>query len=138
MKIQQVVEKMAQRICGFISLSVVGIDGLAIVEYARKNFDHETVNAQFTLVIQMLQRSIQHLGVTRFDNHIVTTKNCYLFTGFLGDQSFWLGIVIDRKRGNLGNLQLIVQQYSTLIGEAIPKKQGLIETSQQEAPLSTQ
>ncbi len=131
MKIQQVVETMAQRIFGFVSLSVVGIDGLEIIEYAHRDFDRETINAQFTLVMQMLQRSIQHLGVIRFDDYIITTQNYYLFTCFLGDQSFWLGIAIDRKQGNLGNLQLMVQQFSPLIWEAIPKKQGLIVTTQE-------
>lgn len=123
MKLQQVVQTMAERIFGFISLSVVGIDGLAIVEYAHRDFDRESANAQFALVMRMIQRSIHYLGASRFDHQIVTTQNCYLFTCFLGDQSFWLGIAIDRKRGNLGNLQLIVQQYCALICEAIPKKQ---------------
>lgn len=131
MKIQQLVETMAQRIYGFISLSVVGSDGLAVVEYAHQDFDSEIANAQFTLVMRMLQRSIQHLGVTRFDDHIITTKNRYLYTCFLGDQSFWLGIAIDRKQGNLGNLRLIVQQYSPLIREAIPKKHNFVAMIQE-------
>lgn len=121
-KLNDVLKEIEHQIPGFISISVVGTDGLSIAVNCASDFDYETANAQFALVMKLLQRTASQLGKKSFDDYLVTTEHAYLLTRFVGDGSYWFGIAIDRKAGTLGNMRLVARQYADKIWSSIPKK----------------
>ena len=123
-ELNNVLKEMAGEIPGFIATAVVGMDGLGIAEYAADPaFDIEAANAQYTLLVKLVQKSLDQLGDELEDN-LTTTDRAYLIAHFLGDGSYYQGIAVDKETGSLGNVRLMVRQYADALWNAIPKRSG--------------
>lgn len=121
-KLDTILKEIEQQIPGFLSISVVGLDGLSIAVNCASDFDYETANAQFALVMKLLSKTANQLGKKSIDDFLVTTEHAYLLTRFVGDGSFWFGIAIDKNAGTLGNMRLVAKQFADEVWAAIPKR----------------
>ncbi|MBD3289438.1 hypothetical protein GF337_11600 [candidate division KSB1 bacterium] len=121
-KLDTILKEIEQQIPGFLSISVVGLDGLSIAVNCASDFDYETANAQFALVMKLLSKTANQLGKKSIDDFLVTTEHAYLLTRLVGDGSFWFGIAIDRNAGTLGNMRLVAKQFADEVWAAIPKR----------------
>lgn len=122
-KLDELLKEMAADIPGIIACAVVGMDGLGLAHFATDpNFDVEIADAQFAVVMQVAQKTVKQLGEDTVEDNLVTTKNAYMMTRFIGDGSMWLGIAADRKAANLGTIRLIARNFADIIWEAVPKR----------------
>lgn len=121
-KLETILKEMAEEIPGFLSSSVVGMDGLGLAHHYVSEFDYETASAQFALVMKLLLKTVNQMGKKSFEDYLVTNENSYLMTFFVGDGSYWVGIAVDRKKGTLGNMRLIARNFRDIIWQNIPKK----------------
>jgi predicted regulator of Ras-like GTPase activity (Roadblock/LC7/MglB family) len=122
LKLENILKEMADEIPGFIATSIVGMDGLGLANYSIGDFDYETANAQFALVMKLLLKTVNQMGKSSFEDYLVANENSYLMTFFIGDVTYWVGIAVDRKKGTLGNMRLIARNYREVIWQNIPKR----------------
>ena len=120
--LNELLKEMADEIPGLITISVVGMDGLGIAHHSTSNeIDIESTNAQFAMVMKLVQKSTDQLNDVMEDG-LLTVEDTYVMMRFLGDSSFFLGITADASNATLGNVRLITRQYSDAIWEAIPRR----------------
>jgi len=121
-RLNEILNEMSNEIPGLVMISVVGNDGLLLAINSKTKYDYEVINAQFTMVMKLITKTLNQLKQKGFNDFLVTTKNNYLLSRYIGDGSFWLDITVDRNDGSLGNIRLIAEQFSDTIWEAIPKR----------------
>ncbi|MCI0512497.1 hypothetical protein L0128_04740 [candidate division KSB1 bacterium] len=121
-KLQELLIEMASEIPGFVACSVTGIDGLGIASHSiMPDFDVDLPNAQFALILKLVSKSSAQLN-DKLEEGLATTDDVYLITRFLGDGSYYLGLAADKRNASLGNIRLIVKQYSGRLWQLIPRK----------------
>lgn len=120
-KLDDVLKEMAGEMPGLLATSVVGMDGIPLAHYVTGKFDAETASAQFALVMSLSKRVAAKMGLGGVQENLVTTKNAYMLTRFLGEGNYWLGVAMT-KSGSLGGLRLVTQQYSDILWKALPGK----------------
>ncbi len=122
-KLNDVLKEMAAEVPGFISADVVGMDGVSIGgHYVSAEFANEEASAQFTLVMKLVQKTVAQLKAGDVEDNLTTTDKAYILTRFLGDNSYYLGIAVDRHSATLGNVRMVSKQYTKAIWDAIPRK----------------
>ncbi|MBD3289439.1 hypothetical protein GF337_11605 [candidate division KSB1 bacterium] len=121
-KLNDLLKEMAEDIPGIFSVSVIGMDGLGIAHHSTSSdFDIEATNAQFALVMKLVQKSTDQINDVMEDG-VLTAEDMYIMMRFIGDSSFFLGITADANSATLGNVRLVTRQYSDAIWQAIPKR----------------
>ncbi|MGC9400482.1 MAG: DUF4388 domain-containing protein [Anaerolineae bacterium] len=119
--IQEILEELGEQLSGFIAAAVVGMDGLGIADHAVRRVEVETINAQMTLLLKLVDTTINKLNPNdEMDDYLLTTENAYLLIRFLRDRNYYLGIAADRRSAKLGNLRLNSRLYSERIDKALP------------------
>jgi predicted regulator of Ras-like GTPase activity (Roadblock/LC7/MglB family) len=121
-KLDELLRKMADDIPGFQSASVVGIDGLALAIYSVSKFDTDLGNAQFALIMKLVEKTVNLLSKSNVQDNLVTTKKSFILSRFIGDNNYYVNTVVDRANGSLGNVRLISRQFSKDIWDAVPKR----------------
>jgi predicted regulator of Ras-like GTPase activity (Roadblock/LC7/MglB family) len=120
---KDLLQEMASEIPGFIAADVVGVDGLSIANYsANPNFNTEMASAQFALVMKMVQKTTGRLKAGEVEDNLVTTDNAYILTRFLGDNTYYLSIAVDKTAASLGNVRLMAREYAEPLWNAIPRR----------------
>lgn len=114
-------EEMAKEIPGFVAGAVVGSDGLAIAEHVPTDFDIEAACSQFALVMQLVQKSAAQIGSNTIEDNLVTSKDRYILTRYLGDGSYFLVTAVEKAGSSLGNVRLVTRLFSEGFWEDIPK-----------------
>lgn len=114
-------EEMAKEIPGFVAAAVVGKDGLSIGEYVISDFDIETAGSQFALVMQLVQKSAAQLGSNQIEDNLVTSKDRYIISRYLGDGSYFLVTAVDKAGSSLGNVRLVTRLFGEGLWSDIPK-----------------
>ncbi|TKJ31290.1 MAG: hypothetical protein CEE40_01930 [Chloroflexi bacterium B3_Chlor] len=115
-------EEMGGEIPGFVAAAVVGMDGLPVAEYATKDFDVETAAAQFALVMKLVEKSAAQIGSDEIEDNLVTAKDAYILTRYLGDGSYFLATAVDRDAASLGNVRLMTRMFGLGLWDAIPRR----------------
>jgi predicted regulator of Ras-like GTPase activity (Roadblock/LC7/MglB family) len=120
--IQELLTEMGEEVQGFMAAAVVGMDGLGIADHVLDaSLDMESVTAQLTLLIKLVQTSIGKLDAGEIEDNLLTTGSAYLMTRFLGDTGYFVGIMADRNDANLGNMRLYSRIYAERLAEAMPQ-----------------
>ncbi len=113
---------LSEQVDGFIAASVVGMDGFGVGQYTKsKNVDIDTINAQMTMFIKLVDTSVDKLEAGAIEDNLLTTDKAYLLMRFLDDKSYYLGIAADRKKANLGNIRLVSRVFSERLAKAMPQ-----------------
>jgi predicted regulator of Ras-like GTPase activity (Roadblock/LC7/MglB family) len=121
-KIETILEEMGSEITGHIASTVVGMDALNIASYSDQKVDIDLASAQMTLLIKLVDTSVQKLGDSEaLEDNLLTTSNAYVLINFIPGNTHFLGIIADRKTAVLGNLRLMSKVYAKKIGKALPR-----------------
>ncbi|MBO9369967.1 MAG: DUF4388 domain-containing protein [Chloroflexi bacterium] len=116
-----ILKELSGQVPGFIAAAVVGMDGLDIAEYAAGPVDVESINAQMTLLFKLVDGAVDKLKAGVIEDYLLTTEKAYLLIRPLSDRNYYLGIVADRKSGNVGNMRLNSRIYAERLSKAMPK-----------------
>jgi predicted regulator of Ras-like GTPase activity (Roadblock/LC7/MglB family) len=122
-QLKDLLKEMAAEIPGFISADVAGMDGLSIAHYSTdQNFDAEAAVSQFALVMKLVQKTSGQLKAGEVEDNLVTTKDGYILSRFLGDGSYYMAIAVDRDNSSLGNVRLMTRNFAPELWNAIPRR----------------
>ncbi len=121
-KLDELLRKMSDEIPGYQAASVVGVDGLALAIHSMDRQNTELANAQFALIMKLVEKTITKLGKNNVQDNLVTTQKSYIISRFIGDNSYYLLVIVDRVNGNLGNLRIVTRQFAKDIWDAVPKR----------------
>ncbi len=121
-KFDEILKEMAGEISGFAGCALVGMDGINLASYSRaKGLDPDLISAQMTMLLKLVDTSIEKIKAGQIEDDLVTTANTYLLNRFLPGKGYYLGIAVDRKTGNLGNMRLISRTYADRLAKALPR-----------------
>jgi predicted regulator of Ras-like GTPase activity (Roadblock/LC7/MglB family) len=105
----------------FVSTDVVGMDGLSIGGIVTDpNFDASAASARFAMVMQLARRVAGKIGMGEVDDSLVTTGQSYILTRFLGDGSYYWGLVVTSD-AVLGMVRMVMNEYADQLWDAIPR-----------------
>lgn len=122
MELDNVLKELGDQVNGFVATAVVGMDGIGLSQFSKsKKVDVESVNAQMTLLVKLVQTSVDKLGAGIIEDILLTTEDAYLLARFLKDRGFYLCIVADRKSGQVGNMRLISKLFAERITKVMPR-----------------
>lgn len=119
-QLDDLLKQMAGEINGFVAAEVVGMDGLSVATFARGKANLELIGAQLTLLIKLVDTSVEKLNSGVLNDFLLTTENNFTMMRLLPDKKHFIAIIADRKTSNLGNLRLVSQVYLDRIRTAMP------------------
>ncbi len=120
-KLDETLKEMSGEINGYLASVVVGMDGLCIAEHHVMKVDPEVVSAQLTLLFKLVDTTVTKLHAGNLEDHLLTTQNAYVLMRYLPDKQYFMGVVVDQKGSNLGNIRLISRIYSERLSKAMPR-----------------
>jgi predicted regulator of Ras-like GTPase activity (Roadblock/LC7/MglB family) len=119
-KLDEILKEMGGEITGYVASAVVGMDGINVAQHAHGKVDPEAISAQMTLLLKLVDTSVTKLGAGMLEDNLTTTAGTYVMMRFLPDRQYYLGLAVDRKTGNLGNMRLISKMFAERIAKAMP------------------
>ncbi len=121
MELDNVLKELGDQVTGFIATAVVGMDGIGLSQFSRsRKVDVENINAQMTLLVKLVETSVEKLGAGTIEDILLTTEDAYLLVRFLKDRGFYLGIAAERKTAQVGNMRLISKLYAERVAKVMP------------------
>jgi predicted regulator of Ras-like GTPase activity (Roadblock/LC7/MglB family) len=118
--LDEILKEMSGEVTGYIACSLIGLDGFILASNASTNIaDQETFGAQMTILLKLVDGSVEKLGAGVVEDNLITTENAYMLMRFLPEKQYFLCIIVDRKTGNLGNMRLISKIYSERLSKAM-------------------
>jgi len=121
-KIEGILKELGSEITGHIASTVVGMDALTIASYSSEKVDIDSVSAQMTLLLKLVDTSVVKVDSSAsLEDNLLTTNKAYLLMTFLPDKTHFLGIIADRKTAVLGNLRLMSNIYAERIAKVMPR-----------------
>ncbi|MEA4909768.1 MAG: DUF4388 domain-containing protein [Chloroflexi bacterium] len=119
-RIDDLLKAMSAEVTGYIASAVVGMDGIHIAHHELNKVNADTISAQLTLLLKLVDTSSNKLGTGVVEDNLTTTENAYIMMRFLPDKQHFLGVVVDHKIGSLGNMRLLSKIYIERIAGAMP------------------
>ena len=116
---EAILYELADEVTGYKACALVGIDGINVATHVKSSLDTDTISAQMTMLIKLLDGSVDKLGAGVLEDNLTTTENAYILMRFLPGKQYYLDIVADRKTGNLGNLRLMSRMYTERLEKAM-------------------
>jgi predicted regulator of Ras-like GTPase activity (Roadblock/LC7/MglB family) len=120
-KMNDVLKELSAEVSGYLASAVVGMDGLSVADHTKTaKTNVETVSAQMALLLKLVDTSTSKMKAGVVEDNLLATDSAYVLMRFLPRKGFFLGIAVDRKTGNLGNLRLMSKLYAERIAKAMP------------------
>jgi len=121
-ELDDILKEMSREVTGYVASALVGMDGFNIASHTSdRSADPETISAQLTMLLKLVDVSVEKLGVGVIEDNLTTTENAFILMRFLSEKQYYLSIAANRKTGNLGNMRLISRIYAERLAKAIPK-----------------
>lgn len=121
-KLDDILKEMSVEVTGYIASALVGQDGINLATHSgSKTADTEAISAHLTMLFKLVDTSVDKLGSGVLEDNLTTTDSAYVLMRFLPGKQYALGMVANRKTGNLGNMRLISKLYSERLSKAIPR-----------------
>jgi len=121
-KLDDILKELSTEITGYIASALVGLDGINLATHtSSKAADPETISAQGTMLLKLVDGSVEKLGAGVLEDNLATTENAYILMRFLPGKQYFLGVIANRKTGNLGNMRLISKTYTERLSKAMPR-----------------
>ncbi|MCX7839110.1 MAG: DUF4388 domain-containing protein [Anaerolineae bacterium] len=122
MELDNVLKELGDQVNGFIATAVVGMDGIGLSHFTKsKKVDVENINAQMTLLVKLIETSVDKLGAGVIEDILLTTEDAYVLARYLKDRGFYLSIVADRKTAQIGNMRLISKLFVERVAKVMPR-----------------
>jgi predicted regulator of Ras-like GTPase activity (Roadblock/LC7/MglB family) len=121
-KLNDVLKELSGEVTGYLASAVVGMDGLSLADHTKSSKSNpETISAQLALLFKLVDTSTAKMNAGTVEDNLLTTDTAYVLMRFLPSKEYFLGVAVDRKSGNLGNLRLMSKLYTDRIAKAMPK-----------------
>jgi predicted regulator of Ras-like GTPase activity (Roadblock/LC7/MglB family) len=105
----------------FLSSDVVGMDGLSIGGLSSNpDFDSDATSARFAMIMRLAERVADRTKMGAVDESLVTAKNSYIITRFIGDGSYYWGLTVSRN-AVLGMVRMVMDEYADQLWAAVPR-----------------
>jgi predicted regulator of Ras-like GTPase activity (Roadblock/LC7/MglB family) len=125
--LESILKEMGGEITGFLAGVVAGMDGINLASHAKSTkVDTEAISAQMTMLFKLVDTSTAKLAEVQeqtieVEDNLLTTEGAYVLMRYLPGKQYYVGVIADRKGGNLGNLRLISKLYGDRLAKAMPK-----------------
>ncbi len=119
-KLDDILKEMGGEITGYMASAVVGMDGINVAQHAKAKVDTELVSAQMTMLLKLVDTSVTKLGAGVVEDNLTTSAGAYVMMRFLPGKQYYLGVAVDHKSGNLGNMRLVSKMYAERLAKAMP------------------
>lgn len=121
-KLNDILKELSGEVSGYLASVVVGMDGIGLADNAKSaKSNPEAISAQLALLFKLVDTSIAKMNAGIVEDNLLTTDNAFVLMRFLPNKDYFLGIAVDRKSGNLGNLRLMGKLYTERVAKAMPK-----------------
>lgn len=120
-KLDEILKEMSNEVNGYAASIVAGMDGLNLAQHSTVRADPDTISAQLTLLLKLVDTSAGKLDAGALEDELITTSQNYILMRFMPGKQYFLGIAVDRKSSNLGNLRLMSRIYTERISKAMPR-----------------
>lgn len=121
-KLNEILKELSGEVSGYLSSAVVGMDGLALADHTKSaKANPEATSAQLALLFKLVDTSAGKMSAGVVEDTLVTTDTAHVLMRFLPGKEYFLGVAMDRKAGNLGNLRLMSKLYADRIAKAMPR-----------------
>lgn len=119
-EIGELLQDMAQRIPGFLSCDVVGVDGISIGGISQQGFDGSAAAAYFGNVMQETKRALDAIGVgaESLDDVLFTTDKVYIFMKVI-TRDFHLGVTTEALGSNLGMARMEMKRTAAELAQIL-------------------
>jgi predicted regulator of Ras-like GTPase activity (Roadblock/LC7/MglB family) len=119
-KLDDLLKEMGNEVTGYVASTLAGIDGINLAQNTRARVDPEAITAQMTMLLRMIDEIFTKLGAGEMEDSLITSERSYFLMRFLPGKQQYLGIAVDRKTGNLGNIRLISKMYAEKFTKVLP------------------
>jgi predicted regulator of Ras-like GTPase activity (Roadblock/LC7/MglB family) len=119
--LRDILAEMGGQVQGFVAASVTGMDGLGIADHTTPGVNVESINAQLTLLVKLVDTTVAKLGSGEMDHGLMTTERSYMLWRHFGDDDYYLALAANRSDANLGNLLLMSRIYGERLAKAMPR-----------------
>ncbi len=121
-KLNDVLKELGAEVSGYLASVLVGMDGLSVADHTKSaKSSAEAISAQMALLLKLVDTSTAKMNAGSVEDNLLTTDSAHLLTRFLPGKAYFLGIAVDRKTGNLGNLRLMSKLYADRIAKVMPR-----------------
>jgi predicted regulator of Ras-like GTPase activity (Roadblock/LC7/MglB family) len=121
-KLNDILKELSGEVSGYLASVVVGMDGLSVADHTKSaKSNPETISAQLALLFKLVDTSTVKMNAGAVEDNLLTTDSAHVLMRFLPSKDYFLGVAIDRKSGNLGNLRLMSKLYADRIAKAMPR-----------------
>ena len=110
--LNDILREMAGQIEGVIALSVVGLDGITVVEHNPAGVDTDAFSASFAVIMNMVEKSINDLdewGEFKDNLILIQSNKAWILTRLLKNRCFL--VIAVTSDGNMRNVRLITGKY---------------------------
>jgi predicted regulator of Ras-like GTPase activity (Roadblock/LC7/MglB family) len=119
--LDDIMKELSNEMHGFIAASVVGMDGFNIAQYSLfPKVSPENISAEMMLLLKLIETTVSKVKGGEVEDNLLTTSDEYLLLKFIPGNEYCLGVAVNRKAGNIGNLRLISKVYADRLAKAIP------------------
>ncbi|MGA9396855.1 MAG: DUF4388 domain-containing protein [Anaerolineaceae bacterium] len=120
-KLDDILKEMSGEITGYVACALAGMDGINIASHtSNKAMDPDAISAQMTMLLKLVDTSVDKLGAGVLEDNLTTTENAYILMRLLPGKQYYLGMAASHKTGNLGNMRLISKMYAERLAKAMP------------------
>jgi predicted regulator of Ras-like GTPase activity (Roadblock/LC7/MglB family) len=81
----------------------------------------EAIVAQMTMLLKLVDTTAAKTKIGEIEDNLTTTDMSYVLMRFIPGHKFFLGLTVDRRAGNLGNMRLISRMYANRIAQLLPR-----------------
>lgn len=120
-KIEQLLQDIHNELgADFISIDVVGADGLSIASRRATAEDTSANIARLTMVMKLAIRVAEKLNVGEVEDDLITTDTSYIMARVLGNESYFVVLSLS-KNAALGVARMLINEYADQLWNAIPR-----------------
>jgi predicted regulator of Ras-like GTPase activity (Roadblock/LC7/MglB family) len=80
----------------------------------------EIISAQMTMLLKLVETTSSKINLGEIEDNLTTTDFAYVLMRFLPGRRYFLGLTVDRRAGNLGNMRLITKMYANRFSALLP------------------
>ncbi len=120
-RLDEILKEMSNEVNGYVASIVAGMDGLNIAQHTNVRVDPDTISAQLTLLLKLVDTSAGKLNAGMLEDELITTGQNYILMRFMPGKQYFLGVAVDRKSSSLGNLRLMSRIYTERLSKAMPR-----------------
>jgi predicted regulator of Ras-like GTPase activity (Roadblock/LC7/MglB family) len=119
-KFEDILAELSGEVTGYRGSFLVGIDGINLASNFVGELDPDLASAQMAMLLKLVNGSAEKLGAGNLEDNLTTTEKAYILMRFLPGKQYFLGISVERKSGNLGNMRLMSKMYTDKLAKAMP------------------